>query len=446
MSSSHFNVTINDPFNYNIESIVNDAIGKWDSLIVSLPAYVESMNVTIEIASLDANTLGSASPTAYYYDNNGNSQFDSADTLRVTGGSITFNESRIVAMRDEVRSNGKSTLYYVVLHEFGHVLGIGVWWDHFGLSTAYVNDSGVSKKYYNGTHAVREYRNYMQNETLTGLPIEDDGGAGTAGGHPEEGNEGGVSLDVRVIDGQPHGGLDKELMTGWADGSPDVLPLSRITLGFLEDMGFVVDYLGADEYLGFSAASFSSGVGAGDGVGSGDMVCFLQGTKILVCDETSFMDKYVPIENLRPGMLVMTYKHGYVPIDQIGYRTVLSTSIRESAERSKNRLYVCSDTDDMEDLVVTGCHSLLVDVFSETEMERLKDLCGQVYRTDDKVRMMAYVAPNCMLYDHAGDVVIWHLALKHEDPLMNYGIYANKVLVESCSKRMMADFSGMTMV
>ena len=37
-------------------------------------------------------------------------------------------------------------------------------------------------------------------------------------------------------------------MTGWLDGSPVSTPLSRITLGFLEDMGYTVNYDAADDF------------------------------------------------------------------------------------------------------------------------------------------------------------------------------------------------------
>ena len=35
-------------------------------------------------------------------------------------------------------------------------------------------------------------------------------------------------------------------------------------------------------------------------------------------------------------------------------------------------------------------------------------------------------------YQTEGEYEVWHLALKHKDENMNYGIYANGLLVESC--------------
>ena len=91
-----FNVVINDPYNYDISGIVMDAVAKWDSVIMSRPSYIVSMNLVMNIEALDAGTLGSAYPVSGYYDDNGNQTFDSGDRLEVTGGNITFNESYIV--------------------------------------------------------------------------------------------------------------------------------------------------------------------------------------------------------------------------------------------------------------------------------------------------------------------------------------------------------------
>ena len=458
-----FNVQINDPYNYDISGIVMDAVAKWDSVIVSRPSYIVSMDLVMNIESLAAGTLGSASPVGGYYDINGNQTFDSGDRLHITGGNITFNESLIVSMRDTLRSDGKSTLYYVVLHEIGHVLGIGVWWNHFQLVNSVVESDGTSRQYYNGEHAFREYRNYMQDTggLLIGLPIENDGGDGTAGGHPEEGVEGNVSSNNRYVDNGSHGavlhdGLDHELMTGWADGGDVILPMSRITLGFLHDLGFTVDYTQADTYLGFDAMSFEGIVGNGvnlNGDGNGDLVCFLEGTKILCFNDSLGKDSYTSIECLKPGMLVVTRNHGYVPIEMIGYRKIYNPGLRQSEKRLKNRLYTCNDVYfgcsdvSMDPLVLTGCHSLLVDHLSPSEADNMRQECdGRLLQTDDKYRLMSYMSEHCNIYDYDGEVVIWHLALRHYDIYMNYGIYANGVLAESCSLRMLEEYSDMKFV
>lgn len=467
MSNFQFVVTINDPYNYDISGIVMDAVSRWESIITTKPSFISSMNLTIEIADLADNVLGSAGPSGSYSDidqSNGISYGDA--NLNITGGIVQFNQSRIVDMRDTLRVDGKSTLYYVTLHEIGHVLGIGTLWHYFGITESYIDSqSGTSKLKYTGFYGLREYRNYMENSDLTAIPIEDDGGSGTAGGHIEEGDatfSGGQSYNNRIIDGLLHGGLEDELMTGWSEDAPDVMPLSRITIGILNDMGYGVDYTKADTYLGKSATSFDEGLGA-------NLVCFLQGMKILCFDVELGHERYICVEDLRPGTLVVTYKHGYVPVDSIGYRKIYNPSVSENSTRMKNRLYVCnrSDFDEAEmsrfsygdagsgdvcgdvcgDLIITGCHSLLMNRLSHVEMRSMKEECeGKVLITDDKYRLMSYACDRCAIYDHSGDVFIWHFSLNHEDRFMNYGVYGNGVLVESCSRRMLEDYSDMTFV
>ena len=101
----------------------------------------------------------------------------------------------------------------------------------------------------------------------------------------------------------------------------------------------------------------------------------------------------------------------------------------------------------MGNLVLTGCHSLLVDHLSDDEMVCMRQECnGRLLQTDHKYRLMAYMSDQCPIYDYDWDVVIWHLVLRHTNVHMNYGLYANGVLAESCSLRMMEEYSEMTFV
>jgi len=43
-------------------------------------------------------------------------------------------------------------------------------------------------------------------------------------------------------------GMQNEIMTGWSDSGNSKLPLSRISIGFLEDIGYSVDYSKADAF------------------------------------------------------------------------------------------------------------------------------------------------------------------------------------------------------
>ena len=102
--------------------------------------------------------------------------------------------------------------------------------------------------WYTGTNAVREYNYYFTNDTYDKIPIENDGGGGTASVHLEEGIESNVSQNNRYYNGKLYPGLDHELMTGWSDNINYPLPMSRITLGCMEDLGYGVDYNESETY------------------------------------------------------------------------------------------------------------------------------------------------------------------------------------------------------
>jgi Leishmanolysin len=111
----------------------------------------------------------------------------------------------------------------VMLHEMGHALGVGsLLWSLNGL---YSEGSGVFNP---GTRADIEWKAIG---CLGLLPVELDRGIGTANSH----------WDKECL-------LD-ELMTGYIDLSGNRSePLSNITIGTLEDMGYTVDFTQADPF------------------------------------------------------------------------------------------------------------------------------------------------------------------------------------------------------
>ena len=169
--------------------------------------------------------------------------------------------------------------------------------------------------------------------------------------------------------------------------------------------------------------------------------CFKEDTKILT-------DKgYIPIQNLKKGDLVKTLKHDYKPINMIGKSELNHYALYE---RIKTQLYKCSKKNYpglFEDLIITGCHSILVNDFSSLEQkEKTINILGKIYSTDSAYRLPACVDENASVYEVPGNYTIYHLALENDDNLLNYGIFANGLLVESCSKRYMKDLSNMTLI
>lgn len=142
-----------------------------------------------------------------------------------------------------------------------------------------------------------------------------------------------------------------------------------------------------------------------------------------------------------------TYKHGLKPIDIIGKRSLYHVS---SKERIKDQLYVCrSDQypELIEELIITGCHSILVDRYIDQEQRSMvSETLGKIYLTDGKARLPACVDKRAAVYDKEGTYTIYHIALEHDDYYMNYGVYANGLLVETSSKRYLKELSNMELI
>ena len=158
------------------------------------------------------------------------------------------------------------------------------------------------------------------------------------------------------------------------------------------------------------------------------ILCFKEDTKILA------MDGYKKIQELKDGDFVKTVSNGYVEIEKIASKLFTHNG---DTERIKNQLYICKKdnySELFEDLVITGCHSILVDEFvDEEQKENVIRINGDTYITDDYYRLPACVDNRAVVYDKTGEYFIYHFALKHKDSFMNYGVYANGLLVESCS-------------
>jgi PKD repeat protein len=114
-----------------------------------------------------------------------------------------------------------------VMHEMGHILGLGTHWQSLGLSVNVLGGSlcGTDPQYI-GVNALREYR------ALGGvgnIKLENLYGPGTCEGHWKESVFG------------------RELMTGFLNYR-QINPLSRITLGSMQDLGYSIDLTKADTY------------------------------------------------------------------------------------------------------------------------------------------------------------------------------------------------------
>jgi hypothetical protein len=117
--------------------------------------------------------------------------------------------------------------------------------------------------------------------------------------------------------------------------------------------------------------------------------------------------------------------------------------------RIKEHLYVCSKSsypDLTEDLMITGCHSILVKHISDSERAAIQDQFKKIYVTENHYRLPACIDERARPYLKVGPINLWHFALEHTDYYMNYGVFANGLLVETCSKRYLKELSNMTLL
>lgn len=210
------------------QTIFQQAAARWSQVITGdLPSATYN-GITVDDVLIDASAvaidgrggiLGSAGPdrlrSGSYLPYHGTMRFDTADLAALESG---------------------GGLLYTVMHEIGHVLGIGTIWSQKGL----ISGAGGSNPRFLGARATAEY-NALFHTTLTSVPVENTGGAGTRDGHWRESVFG------------------NELMTGWLNNG--VNPLSRVTAGAMADMGYTVNMNAAD--------SFTPPGGGAGGLGGG---------------------------------------------------------------------------------------------------------------------------------------------------------------------------------
>lgn len=181
---------------------------------------VDDILIFVEFVDIDGvgKVLGQAGPCYVRSDNNlpvmGHLKLDAAD----------------LAYMEQI-----GTLDDVVMHEIGHVLGIGTLWTTRGLLAG----EGTPDPRFTGTWALSSYRTLGGAEAS--IPVENTGGEGTRDGHWRESSFG------------------NELMTGYISGPNN--PLSMLTVSSLSDLGYGTNPGAASAFtLNRSAGSARPGI------------------------------------------------------------------------------------------------------------------------------------------------------------------------------------------
>jgi hypothetical protein len=175
-------------------------------------------------------------------------------------------------------------------------------------------------------------------------------------------------------------------------------------------------------------------------------ICFLRGSKILCLNE-GLKEEYMAIETIKAGTPVKILNGSYVKVHTIGKMTFNNP---DNADRGPNRLFKLTPKNYpalTEDLIITGCHSILVDKLEPKQKARHLQLMKTLYMTTGKFRLMAFIDEKAEPYENPGNHEIWHFALENEEVLCNYGVYANGgLLVESASIKNMTDRAGLVRI
>lgn len=162
------------------------------------------------------------------------------------------------------RMEADGSLTDVILHEMGHVLGFGTLWSRMGL----IVGADTVNPILVGANAMREYAVLTGRPDPTSVPLENTGGPGTRDGHLRESVFG------------------HELLTGFLSGA--TRPISRVSVGAFEDMGYEVDYEAADAFV-LPTALFLAELGIMGDRGPMD-TCIIRRTEPVVLPPTAMLN------------------------------------------------------------------------------------------------------------------------------------------------------------
>jgi len=155
--------------------------------------------------------------------------------------------------------------------------------------------------------------------------------------------------------------------------------------------------------------------------------CFNQGTKILCLNKE--VEEYVPVQNLRKGDIVKTYLHGYKQIKEIGVNRMIN-----DPSNHRRCMYVMKkdkNVDLVEDLTVTGDHSILVDVVSIEERTMLRKRLMSEEKIGQKKLVMSSISDKFEQIVNRDEYTYYHFCVEDvEKSSKKFGVWANGVLSE----------------
>jgi len=174
-------------------------------------------------------------------------------------------------------------------------------------------------------------------------------------------------------------------------------------------------------------------------------ICFKEGSTILCLVDGK--ETYLPVQDIRKGVLVKTSASGYLPVTMIGSTQIFNP---DNDLRYNNRLFRLSKENYpelTEDLVLTGGHAILVDSLTDKQREDSIKENGDIMITENKYRLQTSHDERAIPYEESGLFNIWHFSLENAEYGWNYGVYANGgLLVETASEVVMKERSGLVLL
>lgn len=157
--------------------------------------------------------------------------------------------------------------------------------------------------------------------------------------------------------------------------------------------------------------------------------CFNHNTKIL-CFNKNFEEEYLPIQSLRKGHLVKTFLHGYKKIKSIG----INRFVNDPSNHRRN-MYVMKKEKNpnlIDDLIITGDHSILVDVVSREEriMTRKRFMKSEE-QIDSKKLVMSSISKQFEQILNNDEYTYYHFCVEDEESSSRkFGVWSNGILAE----------------
>lgn len=240
-----------------VRSALDDAVEKWEAAITTdltpftMPddlsddfcqgmgsklrkdEVIEDLAILLDVQSIDGagGTLARAGPCGYF-----------------TGDPLLPRSGSLVVDSDDADGLDSGQLLGLVIHEMGHVVGIGTLWD-FDDRELIVDKGGEDPRFV-GSRGVAEYKNLGGSDD--DIPVEDTGGEGTRDAHWR------------------NSVFDNEVMTGFISEPGVDMPLSLMSIESVADLSYSVNGSAADPYSlpseGVAAMRAGTAVSVGDDI------------------------------------------------------------------------------------------------------------------------------------------------------------------------------------